>query len=781
MNRLPQKTPLSLSIGLAMITTGLVVQSASAITIEEVVVTATKRAVSAQDIPYNISAISGDDLQDQGVTDLSKLTRSIPGLTYVDTGPRNAGVNSGLIIRGLNANPLGPNDSINNTSDPVSTYLGDMPLFVNLLLKDIERVEVLRGPQGTLYGSGSLGGTIRYIHKEPDVNEFTAQINTRIGSTKGSSGLNTDTDIVVNIPLNDDMAIRLGGGYVDNQGFVDAVGRYQLDSSGKAVLANPADVANSAAVIAPAKDVNDNQVSHARASFAWGVSDQVSILANYFYQKDEVGGRQIGSPDVAGGDDFAHLLPLDEPLESEVNAWSLDIDVDLDFASFTSSTSGYEYESLGQKDNSQSYINDFSDFYGGFPRWIVPSTVDYKREGISQEFRLTSTSDGDFDWVVGLYYTDTENNLLQQDRYPGYNEWAAVTSDPVAVSGGPANELAYVLDQNLSFEEKAIFGEVTYHISDEWQMTGGARFFDQTVGADTTTQLPYCGLYCSNDGVNPLGLVNAVLERDLSDSIFKFNTSYDISEDVMVYFTWAEGFRHGGANALPTAGNFAEDPRLNSFDADKATNWEVGAKGILFERLEFTASVFFIDWDDIIINTTSPNASFPVAVNGDTAESKGLELEAKFHFTEDTVMTLGYGYVQAELTSDFNVPGGISGNSGDQLPGVPENNLMLSLDHFQALDNGVEINYHINGSYRDEITTAITAGSADYAVLDSYTLIDASASFSKDEWKATLFIDNVFDQRAQVGHRTAARFGDGAFDYVNRSRTVGLGLSYSWQ
>lgn len=781
MNRLPQKTPLSLSIGAALIATGLVAQSANAVTIEEIVVTATKRAVSARDIPYNISALSGDALQDQGVSDLSKLTRSIPGLSYVDTGPRNAGVNSGLIIRGLNANPLGPNDSINNTSDPVSTYLGDMPLFVNLLLKDIERVEVLRGPQGTLYGSGSLGGTIRYIHKEPDASEFSAQFNTRIGSTKGSDGLNTDTDFVVNIPLNDDMAVRFGGGYVDNLGFVDAVGRYQLNSNGEAVLANPNDVANSVAAIAPAEEVNDNQVTHARASFAWDVTDQVNILANYFYQKDEVGGRQVGSPQVAGGGDFAHVLPLDEPLESEVNAWSLDVEADLGFATISSSTSGYEYESLGQKDNTQSYINDFSGFYGGFPRWVVPSTVDYEREGITQEFRLTSNTDGDLDWIAGIYYTDTENNLLQQDRFPGYNEWAAVTSDPIAVAGGPANELAYLLDQNLSFEETAIFGEVSYHITDEWQVTGGARFFDQTVGSNTTTLLPYCGVFCSNDGVNPLGEVNAVLQRDLSDSIFKFNTSYDVGDDVMVFFTWAEGFRHGGANALPTAGNFAEDPRLNSFDADKATNWEVGAKGVLFERIEFTASLFYIDWEDIIINTTSPNAAFPVAVNGDTAESKGLELEAKYYFSDQTTMTLGYGYVEAELSSDFSVPGGISGNKGDKLPGVPKNSVMLSFNHFQSLANEVEVNYHLNASYRDEITTAITEGSADYAVLDSYTLVDASVSFSADQWKVTVFADNLFDERAEVGHRTAARYGDGAFDYVNRSRTLGLGLSYNWQ
>jgi len=781
MNRLPQKTKLSLSIGAALVATGMATQFANAVTIEEVVVTATKRAVSVQDIPYNISALSGDDLQDQGVSDLSKLTRSIPGLSYVDTGPRNAGVSSGLIIRGLNANPLGPNDSINNTSDPVSTYLGSMPLFVNLLLKDLERVEVLRGPQGTLYGSGSLGGTIRYIHKEPDVSEFNATLNTRVGSTKGSSGLNTDTDLVLNIPLNDDMALRLGGGYVKNQGFVDAVGRYQLDSNGKAVLTNPADVANSTAVIAPAEDVNDNKVSHARASFLWDASDEVKILANYFYQKDEVGGRQIGSPQVTGADDFSHLLPLDEPLESEVNAWSLDVEVDLGFASFASSTSAYEYESLGQKDNTQSYINDFSDFYGGFPRWVVPSSVDYQREGITQELRLTSNGDGKIDWVAGLYYTDTENNLLQQDRFPGYNEWAAVTSDPVAIGGGPANEVAYVLDQSLTFEEKAIFGEVTYHLSDEWQVTGGARFFDQTVGSNTTTQLPYCGIFCSSDGVNPQGEVTAVLKRDLSDSIFKFNTSYNVNDDVMVYFTWAEGFRHGGANALPTAGNFAEDPRLNSFDADKATNWEAGAKGILFERIEFTASVFYIEWDDIIINTTSPNAAFPVAVNGDTAESKGLELEAKYHFTENMVMTLGYGYVQAELTKDFSVPGGVTGNEGDKLPGVPKNSVMLAFDYFQSLENGIEANYHLNTAYRDEITTALTVGSADYAVLDSYTLVDASVGFSKDQWKLNLFVDNLFDERAEVGHRTVARYGDGAFDYINRSRTIGLGLSYSWQ
>ncbi|WP_339672199.1 TonB-dependent receptor [Dasania marina] len=774
------KKPLSAAVTGVVLASGMLAQAAQAIVLEEVMVTATKRAVSAQEIPYNISALSGDDLQDQGVSDLSKLTRSIPGVSYVDTGPRNAGVSSGLIIRGLNANPLGPNDSINNTSDPVSTYLGDMPLFVNLQLKDIERVEVLRGPQGTLYGSGSLGGTIRYIHKEPDVTEFSAEVNTRISNTKGSSGLNSDTDIVANIPLNNDMAIRIGGGYVDNQGFVDAVGRYALDANGKAIATNPGDVANSPAKLATREDVNDNSVTHARASFLWDASEEVKILANYFYQKDEVGGRQVGSPQIAGGDDYSHLIPLDEDLESEVNAWSVDVEVELGFASFTSSTSAYDYDSLGQKDNTQSYINDFSDYYGNFPRWVVAGSVDYQREGLSQEFRLTSAGDSDIDWVAGLYYTDTENNLSQQDSFPGYNEWAAVTTDPVAITGGPANELAYSLDQKLSFEEKAAFGEITYHITDAWQMTGGARFFRQTVGSDTTTLLPYCGTFCSNDNINPLGLVEAELERDLSDSIFKFNTSYDLNDDIMVYFTWAEGFRHGGANALPTAGNFAEDARLNSFDADKATNWEVGVKGVLFERVEFTASLFYIDWQDIIINTTSPVAAFPVAVNGDEAVSQGLELEAKYYFTQETTITLGYGYVDAELSKDFSVLGVLGGNKGDQLPGVPEHSAMLALDHFQDLDNGIELKYHVNASYRDEITTSLTEGSADYAVLDSYAILDASLTLRKDQWKATVFIDNLTDERAEVGHRTEARYGDGAFDYVNRPRTAGVGLAYTF-
>ena len=199
-------------------------QSAAAQELEEIVVTATRRATTVQDVPYNVSAYAGDSLEQREITALGEFVRHVPGLSFNDVGLREAGNNSTLVMRGLSAEPQSGAGEIPNLARPtVSTYVGETPVYYSLKLTDIERIEVLRGPQGTLYGSGSLGGTLRIIPRKPDTSRFESRVRAGGSSTADADDLNYDVDAMLNVPIGDSAAFRLSAGYEQVAGFVDAV------------------------------------------------------------------------------------------------------------------------------------------------------------------------------------------------------------------------------------------------------------------------------------------------------------------------------------------------------------------------------------------------------------------------------------------------------------------------------------------------------------------------------------------------------------------------------
>ncbi len=236
---LMSSTALSLSVP-------VMAQDTKAVTLEEIIVTATRRATSVQDIPYNISAVSGDTIESTKMLDAAELLRSIPGVVVADRGTRNASTKNDIRIRGLNVDGAARGDYAASSAPTVATYVNDTPLFANMMLKDIERVEVLRGPQGTLYGSGALGGAVRYITKKPELGEFKGYASGSASTTKGSNGISWSGDLVLNMPVGDNFAIRAVASHVDNAGIIDYVNVYDLDAGGAPIIPG---------------DINDNDVS----------------------------------------------------------------------------------------------------------------------------------------------------------------------------------------------------------------------------------------------------------------------------------------------------------------------------------------------------------------------------------------------------------------------------------------------------------------------------------------------------------------------------------------
>jgi len=763
--------------------------------LEEVIVTATRRAESVQDIPYNISAVAGDDLEAAQVTDAAEMMRSIPGLTVVDRGYRNSGTVNGVIIRGMNVDS-GANGDVPLSAVPtVATYVDDTPLYGNFILKDIERVEVLRGPQGTLYGSGSLAGTVRYIMNKPQLGEFEGKVGTSFSQTEGSEGFNLNTDALVNLPLGDKAAFRANIGKIDNDGIVDYANVYKLDASG-APVAQGGDIASGGPEFRRVEDADTVDITYARASLLFEPTDSASIQLSYQQQKDDIGGRRQvtrGSNWVSGVeepyDDYENGAVALEPSERSVDLTSLEVEVDLGFATLTSSTAQYSHTGSAVSDNTGFYAKNawFTAYYSGTPRPLAKAERFYEDQALTQEFRLVSNSDDAFvDWVTGLYYMDQDSNAGQNSYMPGFSEHVK------AIGWAPyfpwLGDQDFYFRRNQSFTDMALYGETTFNFTSALRMTLGLRYFDNELVNDSVIQLPIWP--------EPAEDTMASFRTKDSDTQLKANLSWDFTDTAMLYATVSEGYRRGGANAVPLSGNFAENPAYLQYGADSVLNYELGVKGST-NSLRYTVSLFRMDWQDPQLNTSTTNWGFFAAINGESARTQGLELELEGNLTDTLHYGLGYSYVDSQLTDDFMKPGGnwkgdgnnfeyLVAQAGETLPSTAEHTLSASLDHTADMGNGLMLVSRLGAYYQSESMNTI-GGGATAADIDAFSLWNASTTLSADKWSATLFVKNLMNEdgvtgalpEAYMGTDPAENFyGNSSKDYISLPRTLGISGNY---
>lgn len=766
-----------------------VAESKSQFQLEEITVTATRRATNVQDVPYNISAFDGSKLSAEGINDFSKIARSIPGLTLSDSGRSKNGINNGIVMRGLNVSGAGNEDFPSLTDPVVSVYMNETPVFANLELRDMDRVEVLRGPQATLYGSGSLAGTMKYIPAAPNTDELSGSVKAKASVTDESDDYNTDIEGTINIPLSENLAFRGTVANLENAGYIDSNYIEELDSNGQPTGNRVSK-----------KDINDESVMMARGTLLYTPTDATEISFMYNYQKDEIGGSSATATGLDGYESGTKVL---EEFEREVSLGSLIIKHDFGFAELTSATSVTKNEADSIHDQSYNYgYSGFWAYYAGVPREVVTGKKHYESESTTQEFRLTSNGDGKLDWLVGVYYNDVDYDAQSYDYIAGVDDLYAMVN-PQAPDLGYSNFL------ETEFEDRAVFGELTYHVTDLWQVTVGARYFDQKFSAAQSITLPPCGTFC---GEGPEGLSKASGEETFSDTLYKFNTSYDFSDSGKVYFTVAEGFRHGGANGVPVdnlatstveGGVFAEHPDYLFFDPDKSLNYEIGLKGYLGDAARYSVAFFYVDWSDPILIVQTPNGGFPVMYNGDEAESKGVELEFNVRLSESLELNLGYTYTSAELTKDFyipNVSGGVvsstlGGQKGDELPGIPTHTATASVSYTKPLDFGADLTAHLGVSYKGDFVTGFEEPSSlapdSYDEIDSSTLMDAYVALNFSNWSVSLYADNLTNADdittsdgngkylgSKPGLQYTTNLGDQ--EYRVRPRTIGVSASYSF-
>ncbi len=770
--------------------------TAAEASLEEIVVTATRRSVTTVDVPFNISAVSGAQIEAQNLTNPVDLLRTVPGVSVVDRGIRNSGVVNNVRIRGINVDAATLGDYAVAGAAAVSSYVNDTPIFANFLLQDIDRVEVLRGPQGTLYGRGSLGGTVRYLLREPVLGQTSGNVEAGISSTTGSSGMNWTTSGTLNLPLGDTLAMRVNYTHFDDAGVVDYPNLYVLGANGIPVAPNG--VLDPAAQYTSKKDADWAHIDYARLAATWKPTDAAKLVFSLVHQKDSTGGRrQITAPgtvnNATGGvyGDYEQGAVMLEPSAREVSVASLEGTFDLGFAALTSSTSYTDHTGSSTNDNSGLYAKGWPFLYDFYPRLMAQKYRDYTDRSFAQELRLVSSSKGALDYIAGLYYEKEKLHSGETDWVRGFSQWFAAQDavtpgfgsyyDPVA----PTSDRDFLYDRGEQFTETAAFGELTYHITPDFQVTGGARWF-QDQDSNQVSVVP--------DLPTRVGLSSpSTPDITKNKTIFKFNSSWHVTPHDNVYFTASQGYRRGGVNDIPTSGYIGENPGWVNFGPDTLNNYELGIKGA-HDTYSFNASLFLIDWKDVQLNTATPVWGYYVTVNAGKARSQGVELEFRGKLGNALSYALGYAYTDAKLTENAVRPYAIAPNppvviapSGTQLPAAPTSVINASLDYSIPLGDGLTLLPHIDAYYQSGTYNRLATTPTAAIPLDGYTLWNASVALNSKNWGLTLQVRNLGNSKAISGVFTEAQFGSAPADgfagntsreLITTPRTIGLIAKY---
>ena len=712
--------------------------------IERIQVTASRRLTSVEDLPYNISALDSDKLSQAGITDQAELGLTIPGLTVVDTGARN---DSPMMIRGLSVDELSANDGGGN-GGTVSVYVNDTPMLVDLSLLDVNRIEVLRGPQGTLYGAGSLGGTLKYILNKPEFDENAFSVSSTLSHIDHSQGLSQAYQAIGNLALMDEtLALRVAYSWSEDQGFIDY----------------------SEVLTGAEQDVNNEKTQNAKIALAYSVNDETLATYTHIQQQQDVGGRQAVNPEFTGSD-YANAARFVEPANKEVSIDTLEISWQGDEYSLVSSSSYSTQTELGQRDQTDLLLTSIWPGYGDYQdfRAFTEDTTD--NTSFVQELRLQSDDSELINWTVGLYYANEDNHEKSIEYTPGYLEYLGLVR--------PDN-IEYYEDTKERIIEKAIFGELTWFVTDHWQLTFGARAFDLTQSSYQCLDFPIDEAMAGDQ----FSFECSSGEGDDQDTIFKISSFYELNDDLNLYVTVSEGFRRGGSNGVPEGGQveFSDDEK--HYTPDSVTNYELGWHATLFDNsLAINGSIYHIDWQDLQLSGKTSEGSIPIIVNGGSATSQGLELESIWAPISGMQLSAGYAYTRARLAEDAT---SLDGFSGDHVPGVPTHEGSVTLSYEHELHSDWRAHWFaglfMKSSVNTRVNNVIGSKNEDNQSLSGFGIVNASVKLTQDQWGIKLFANNLMNKYAIVGARGARDYGkQGQLQFINKPRTLGVELSYQF-
>jgi iron complex outermembrane receptor protein len=626
--------------------------------LEEIVVTAEKRESTVQKTPLSITAISGSDLQARGLSSAQDVVQAVPGIAVTSAGPGQAQYE----IRGLSAN--------GGESPTIGFYLGETPITppasattgksaIDPDLYDLARVEVLRGPQGTLYGAGSMGGTVKLVPNPPDPNGFYGTAQTTISGTRGG-GLNYGEKAMLNLPLAaDTMALRIVGTYGYTSGWVDRVvlANFPLATNGGLtrgdVLAAP--------VAAVHHGVNDERLTGGRVALLIKPTDAFTATPSIFYQRIGQGGMNAYDSDP--GTTLAHYQPFDiaEPYSDQFTVYSLPATYALANFSVTSASSYWTRTSKQIQDGSEAVQNALGipafDVSAGGIGSVPAQEADITHQ-FSQEIRLASSGEGRFQWILGGFYSD---------YYFSIDTGAPNVPGLVTAAGGAfgTSNLAHVMSP-LRIKEEAGFLHLSYQFDHAVKLEAGARYYAyQSSVSSAANGFAYGGdtpllnaASASANGVNPM-----------------VNLSWTPEGGPLLYATAAKGFREGAGNfPVPTTGTPGSECLANleaigrssspaSFDPDTVWSYELGEKGRFFDgRVIFNADAFYISWAHVQ-QPVALACGISFTTNGPNAAVKGGEAELQAKLARGLTLTQSVGFADAAFTESYPAAAIVAGQA----------------------------------------------------------------------------------------------------------------------
>lgn len=721
----------------------------------EIVVTATRRATSIQDVPINISAVGAEQLARQRIDDVRDIADFTPGMTISDTGPGSTG---SIVLRGLNASDT---DATGNSyDDALGVYLGEVPLYYDFKLLDIARVETLLGPQGTLYGLGTLAGAIRNIPNRPNTGEFEAEAHGRLYGKDHASDIGYSVDAVLNIPIMaDHIAFRSATGYFFDPGFIDyplvlqTPGVSLPQPSGPDIVTDADRLAN----FNYFKDLNYEKTFTTRNQLLFQFSEDLKVNFTYAFQQTKTGGSQSNSDGVFGTGRYQNASRYREPVNRRAHLASMEINANIaDIADLVATTAYTNVRNERFGDNTDLLL-DLDYGYEDFPAFSSYNESIGRRKQFNQEVRFVSRHGGPFSWVLGGFYNEQKRHDDYHEILPGH-PWVDLATNP--------QEIEYASYTRSKITEKAVFGEGTFRIVPEWQVTAGARWFHYKSNIQGRAVIPLLG-----DPLSPYDAEAAGGTAKKSGWVWKFNTSYNFTPDLMLYATYSKGYRIGGPNSVapcpavlnpPPAQNVCALPNEMQFGPDSTKNAEIGIRAQLFDRkLTFNFNVFQIKWDGIQVDSATVNGIVGITVNGGKAKSEGFEASFSVRPVDGLSIQGTYSYTDAKLTQD--VPAIIAVNSpaatypsrpiqldalsGDRLPGSAKNSGSLGATYTYQIGEG-SIVADWTATYRGNVVTRLGWDRAFGDKLPSYVLHRASLFYETDKYSIGLFVNNIFDKFA---------------------------------
>ncbi len=713
-------------------------ETSDAATSEEIIVTARKRSESVQDAPLSIQAFGAAQLEQLNVTSFEDYVRFTPSVAFVSEGPGQ----SKIVIRGV-AESTGAADGGGRSS--AALYLDEQPITVDAQspdprLVDIERVEVLSGPQGTLYGASSQSGTIRIITAKPDTSGFGGYVEGAVRSMEEGEG-SYDLNGAVNIPLvKDRLALRITGFDAEDGGFVDNM----LGATPGGTLDN-ADVAG--------EDINSAHSSGGRLAARWEISADWAATAAYIFQDVDVDGRSDYDPSLG---DLKAVRFFNETYTDEWNQSALTVEGDVGFADLVVTGAYFNRKTAYINDNTayDQYLSTLAAYlplydFGPDPTGFNDGRGDDERT--SFEARLSSKEGSRWSWIVGAFYQEGENGFALNSHVTDFANSGgfANAQDALALAGAaplaPTDVYFYQVGR-YEQQQYAVFGELSYDFTDKLTATVGGRWYHATGDGTLQTQLPF-GASATAADVNDNPVVNledSKLDYEEDGFLPKLNVTYKASEDALVYATYSEGYRLGGGNRQRP---FLAVPA--QYDSDILTNYEFGWKSQWADgAVTFNGAAFFMVWDDIISDIANPDPNGPiffVTVNAGQAEVTGIELEGAWRPTARFELGASATLLNAELTE----PALSSLPEGARLPISPEFKGAVFAEYRFAADVfGAEPYVRGDYSYTGDSVNSIDPSVA--GEQDAYSLVNLQAGLDATNWSLNLFVNNVADERAQL-------------------------------